>query len=105
MKVRRRARIEGVETPHEKRMRVLDEEHVRRRTCVTRRDANGFESNYHEPKEEKNVGTRVFVWDSELRRSVSPVECAHGGRKGVLMILELDDRWDDPLTTKESKAS
>jgi hypothetical protein len=81
-------------------MRVIDEEHERRRTCVMRRDATGFEHNYHEPKED--MGARVFVWDSKLRCSVSPVECAHCGRQGVLTILELGDRWDDPLSVKES---
>jgi hypothetical protein len=103
MKVRRRGRLHGVETPYEARLRVLDEENKRRSTCVTWRDDEGYEHSYHEPKE--SDGARTFTWDPKLRRSVCPVECARCGRHGVLTILELGDYWDDPLTAKESKAS
>ncbi len=103
MKIRRRARPQGVESPYEARLRAIDEEHKRRSTCVTWRDVEGYEHSYHEHKEDG--GARTFTWDPKLRHSVSPVECAHCGRKGFLVILELGDQWDDPLAAKESKAS
>lgn len=84
-------------------MQALIEERKRRSTCVTRRDDSGYEQNYHEPKESE--GSRTFTWDPKVRRSVSPVECMHCGRKGFLVILELGDQWDDPLAVKEEKAS
>jgi len=103
MKVKRRARPVGAETPRELRMRALIEESKRRSTCVTWRDDEGYEHNYHEPKDDGGSGARTFTWDPKLRRSVSPVECAHCGRKGVLTILELGDYWDDPLAREERK--
>jgi len=93
VKVRRRTRPEGVEPPRVTRLRVLDAEHKRRRSCVVRRDAEGYEHDYHEVADE---AVRLFTWDSEQRRSVSPVSCVHCGRHGFYVILELDDRWDDP---------
>lgn len=104
MKVRRRARPDGVESPRAARMRMLDEEQKRRSTCVEWRDDEGYEHNYHEPKDDGD-GARTFTWDPKLRRSVSPVECAHCGCKGVLTIMELGDYWDDPLGAEKKAAS
>lgn len=105
MKIRRRARPHhGVETPREAQVRERIEEAKRRSTCVAWRDDEGYEHNYHEPKGDGG-GARTFTWDPKLRRSVSPVECAHCGRKGVLTILEVGDYWDDPLVAENKAAS
>jgi hypothetical protein len=84
-------------------MREVREEHERRSTCVAWRDAEGYEHRYHETKDDGPA--RTYTWDPKLRRSTSPMECVHCGRKGVFIILEVGDLWDDPLAAKESKAS
>jgi hypothetical protein len=103
VKIRRRMCPDGVESPRVAKLRVLDEEHRRRNTCVTWRNDEGYDQSYHEPKEESDE--RMFVWDPKLRRRVSSVECVHCGRKGVLIILELGDHWDDLSVEREEDKS
>ena len=103
MKIRRRMRPEGVQSPKEQKVQDRIEEAKRRSTCVTWCDEEGYAHEYHEPK---YVESRTFTWDSKLKRSVSPAECVHCGRKGFYVILELGDYWDDPLAKRdEEKAS
>jgi len=82
-------------------MHARIEESKRRSTCVAWLDDEGYEHNYHEPRSDGDA--QVFTWDLKLRRSVSPVECVHCGRKGVLTILELGDYWDDPLVRERGQ--
>lgn len=101
-RIRRRMRPEGMESPKLAKQRALDEAVARQRTCSAPRiEEGGFVHDYHEPKHESD--SSIFTWDPKLRRSVTPVECKHCGRKGLVMILEVDDRWEDPfpLPSKE----
>jgi hypothetical protein len=95
MKVRRRNRPhQGIETPSEARKRkreaLADEEAERRRTCPV----NPF--GFHE---EQPSDLRLFV------HGQTPTECVHCGRRGVLVILELDVTWDDPRPGVQSERS
>jgi hypothetical protein len=103
VKIRRRAKPEGAFSPKEQKLRDRIEEAERRRKCITWVDAEGHAHDFHEAKAE--MTSLTFTWDPKFRRSVSPVECVHCGRKGFYVILELGDHWDDPLAAKESKAS
>lgn len=98
MKIRRRMRPEGVLSPKEQKVQDRIEEAKRRSTCVTWSDDEGHAHDYHEAKD---ADARTFTWDPKLKRSVSPVECVHCGRKGFFLILELGDYWDDPWAVKD----
>lgn len=95
MRLRRRPRPQAhVESPTEARKRkrgaLTDEEAERRRACPV--NPLGFH-------EEQASGARLYA------RGKTPTECIHCGRRGVLVIIELDVTWDDPCPGVQSKRS